>query len=264
MAVEALCAGARYRLPQLWQWGEHLASDAFIVTERGGVMLGTIFAWSDESPVAWVRMAALDDELNIETWLGLTLPLVLTALRRRGTSALAWMDYGDWAGAHLHKRGFIPLTDVMTMAKHDRNLPRARPIPARLRPASDADIPAIAAVDRAAFTPHWWQSEDTLRQRAAAAAHFAVAELAGEVIGYAQSDLRLPMAHLNRIAVHPAHQGQGIGAALLNDTLRALWRLGAEHVTLNTQSDNRYSQRLYRRFGFETTGDYATVWELQL
>jgi GNAT superfamily N-acetyltransferase len=61
-----------------------------------------------------------------------------------------------------------------------------------------------------------------------------------------------------------AYQGQGIGAALLGDTLRALWRMRAEHVTLNTQSDNRYSQRLYRRFGFEMTGDYATVWELRL
>jgi ribosomal protein S18 acetylase RimI-like enzyme len=72
------------------------------------------------------------------------------------------------------------------------------------------------------------------------------------------------MAHLNRIAVHPAHHGRGIGAALLYDALHTFWRQGVEHVSLNTQSDNQESQRLYRRFGFETTGDYATVWELQL
>jgi ribosomal protein S18 acetylase RimI-like enzyme len=264
MAVEALCNRARHKLPQLWQWEEHLASDAFIVTERSGVMIGAIFAWPDASPVAWVRMAALNGAMGIDEWLDATLPLVLAGLRRSGTSVLAWMDYGDWAGSHLSKQGFKPLTDVMTMAKLDRNLPGTRPIHARLRPASDADILAIAAVDQAAFTLHWWHGEDTLRRRAATAAHFAVAELAGEVVGYAEGELHLPVAHVSRIAVHPTHQGHGIGAALLRDALRTLWRLGAEHITLNTQADNRHSQRLYRRFGFEMTGDFATVWELEL
>jgi ribosomal-protein-alanine N-acetyltransferase len=129
---------------------------------------------------------------------------------------------------------------------------------------SDTDIPTAVAVDRAAFTPHWWYGEGTLRRRAAEAAHFAVAELAGEVVGYVEGELRRPAAHLNRIAVRPTYQGRGVGAALLDGALRALWQRGAEYVTLNTQSDNRYSQRLYRRFGFEATGDLATVWELRL
>jgi ribosomal-protein-alanine N-acetyltransferase len=72
------------------------------------------------------------------------------------------------------------------------------------------------------------------------------------------------VAHLNRIAVHPAHQGRGVGALLLHDALRALWKLGAERVSLNTQTDNYYSQRLYRRFGFEPIGDSVTVWEREL
>jgi ribosomal-protein-alanine N-acetyltransferase len=209
-------------------------------------------------------MAALDNAMGIDEWLGVALPLVLAGLRHFGTTALAWMDYGGWAGPHLRKRGFKPLTDVMTMAKFDRQTPCARSTHARLRPASDADISAVVAVDHAAFTPHWWHSEDTMHRRTAVAAHFAVAELAGEVVGYAEGELHLPMAHLNRIAVHPAHHGRGIGAALLYDALHTFWRQGVEHVSLNTQSDNQESQRLYRRFGFETTGDYATVWELQL
>jgi ribosomal-protein-alanine N-acetyltransferase len=264
MAIEALCTEARYKLPQMWQWEEHLTTEPFAVVERDGDAAGAIFAWPDESPVAWVRLAALNGELGIDDWLDAALPLVLVGLRRSGTTALAWMDYGGWAGPLLRKRDFKPLTDVMTMAKFDHQTPHANSAHAYLRPASDADIPAVVAVDRAAFTSHWWHSEDTMRRRAAAAAHFAVAELAGKVIGYAASELRLPIAHLNRIAVHPAHHGRGIGAALLRDALRASWRQGAEHVSLNTQSDNQESQRLYRRFGFEMTGDFATVWELKL
>jgi ribosomal-protein-alanine N-acetyltransferase len=264
MAIEALCDRACYRLPQMWHWEEHLAAESFVVVENGRDLMGAIFAWPDESPVAWVRTAALDDRLDVDEWLDLSLPRVLAALRRCGASTLAWMDYGGWAGAHLEERGFRPLTDVVMLSKFDHNLPAPSSSSADLRPASDADIPAVVAVDRAAFTAHWWHGEGTMHRRAAAAAHFAVAVLDDQVVGYAEGELRLPMAHLNRIAVHPAHQGHGVGAALLRDALRVFWQQGAGHVTLNTQSDNRYSQRLYRRFGFEATGDFTTVWELQL
>jgi ribosomal-protein-alanine N-acetyltransferase len=250
-------------LLRMWPWEEHLTDDAFVVVEHGGAVAGALFAWPDESTVAWIRVAALDDGLDIDEWLDLALSPVLNGLRRLGSQTLAWMDYGGWAGPHLEARGFEPLTDVVTLAKFDRNLPDVSDTTAHLRPASHADVPAVVAVDRSAFTSHWWQGKDTVHQRVAASAHFVVAEVAGEVVGYAEADLRLPSAHLNRVAVHPAHQSKGIGASLLHCALRALWHRGAELVTLNTQSDNRFSQRLYRRFGFEATGDSATVWELK-
>lgn len=264
MAIEALCDMAQYKLPQMWRWEEHLDAESFVVVENGRAVEGAIFAWADGSPVAWVRTAALNHGLDMNAWLDLSLPLVLAALRRSGASTLAWMDYGGWIGGHLERRGFRPLTDVVTLSKFDRNLPALGSCGADVRPALDADIPAAAVVDRAAFTAPWWHSEDTMRRRAAVAAYFAVAALAGEVVGYAEGELRLPVAHLNRIAVHPARQGRGVGAALLRDALRAFWRQGAGYVTLNTQSDNVYSRRLYRRFGFEATGDFATVWELEV
>ncbi len=263
-AIEALNRRARRVLPQLWWWEEHLTDDLFIIVEQEGSVVGALFALPDESPVAWVRLATLDDGLDVDEWLDLALFPVLDGLRRHRARKLAWMDYGGWAGPHLRARGFTPLVEVMTLVKLDRALPRAYATPARVRPASDADIPAIVAVDRAAFTAHWWHSEATMRRRAATSSHFAVAQVVGEVVGYAAGKLCLPVAHLNRIAVQPAHQGHGIGALLLRAAICDLWQQGAERITLNTQSDNRYSQRLYRRFGFEPTGDRVTVWELQL
>jgi ribosomal-protein-alanine N-acetyltransferase len=256
----------------LWWWEDHLADDTFVVTERDGVVVGALFAWPDESPVAWVRLAALDESLSVDEWLGLALPPVLDGLRRRGIQKLAWMDYDGWAGTHLRMHGFEPFEEVVTLVKvevevkveADHVLPDSSTADAWVRPASDADIPAVAAIDRAAFTPHWWHSEFTTLRRTAASPHFAVAEVAGEVVGYAEGELRLPAAHLNRIAVHPAHQGYGIGALLLHDALGDFWRHGAERVTLNTQVDNHPSRRLYRRFGFQPTGDVMIVWELQL
>lgn len=264
MAIETLSQTARCASPRLWWWEEHLEDNLFVVVERGKTVVGALLAWPDESPVAWVRLAVLDDGSSTAEWLDLTLPLVLDGLRRLGTQALAWMDYEGWATPYLQARGFKRLTEVVTLAKRDWALPAANDANAYLRPASDADVPAVVAVDRAAFTPHWWHSESTLHRRIAAPRHFVVAEVAHEVVGYAEVELHLPSTHLNRIAVHPAHQGQGIGAQLLRDALRGLWRRGAELVTLNTQTDNHSSQRLYRHFGFEPTGDRTTAWELKL
>ncbi|MCP4539266.1 MAG: GNAT family N-acetyltransferase [Chloroflexi bacterium] len=262
LAIEELYHRARHKLPRLWWWEEHLTEDSFILIERDGIVAGALFAWPDGSPVAWVRLAALDDGLRTSEWLNLALPPVLDSLRRRGTKQLAWMDYDGWVGPHLKARGFKQLTKVITLVKFDHTLPQTDTTNAYIRPVADADIPAVAIVDQAAFTPPWWHSESTLLRRAATASHFVVAETANQVVGYAEGDLRLPVAHLNRIAVQPAFQEHGVGGLLLNDALRTFWRLGAERVSLNTQIDNLNSQRLYRRFGFGPTGDSVTAWEL--
>jgi ribosomal-protein-alanine N-acetyltransferase len=264
LAIETLHSRAHRALPQMWPWEEHLAYEAFVVAEHNRNMVGALFAYPDESPVAWVRVAALEDELDINAWLGQSLPAMVDGLRPSGSRVLAWMDYGDWAGTHLQAHGFEPLTDVVTYSKFDQSLPPLDVTDVRMVPASDRDIPAIVAIDRAAFAPYWWQSEDTVRRRAAASAHFHVARVGEELVGYAEGELRLPIAHLNRIAVIPSYQGRGIGAALLRGALRGFWKQRAEWVTLNTQAHNRSSQRLYHRFGFEATGDSVAVWELRI
>ena len=181
LAIESLHKRGRRVLLRMWPWEEHLTDEAFVVVEYGGVVAGALLAWPDESSVAWTRVAALDVGLDVGKWLDLALPPVHNRLRRLGSQTLAWMDYGGWAGSHLEARGFEPLTDVVTLAKFDRNLPEVSDTTAHLRPAAYADVPAVVAVDRSAFTPHWWQSEDTVRRRAVASAHFAVAEVAGAI-----------------------------------------------------------------------------------
>ena len=43
-------------MPKLWWWEEYLAEDLFVVVEQIGVVVGALFAWADDSPVAWVRV----------------------------------------------------------------------------------------------------------------------------------------------------------------------------------------------------------------
>ena len=61
---------------------------------------------------------------------------------------------------------------------------------------------------------------------------------------------------MQRLAVDPAYQGAGLGAALVVDALRWLRRHGGERAIVNTQPDNEAALALYQRLGFrlEPTG----------
>ncbi len=264
LAVSTLIQEAWVVCPVVWAWTEHLGHPGFVVAEVDGRIEGALFASADESPAAWVRLAAVGEGLDVDGWLDASLPPVLGHLQREGVRRLAWMAGDEGIDASLERRGFHELTEVITLRKTDRALPEGgwRPVP--LRPASDADFEAMAAIDRRAFAPYWWRSPSRLRRQAARASRFVVGERQGEVIGYAEFHPHPPTSHLNRMAVDPAHQGEGIGGWLLREVLISLWEQGVEVVSLNTQRDNRRSLRLYEKFGFEVTGDRVTVWELEL
>jgi len=262
--IDALIKRARFTSPSFWRWEAHLSSEGFFVVETGGGVEGALLAVPDESPVAWVRLAAVSDNLEVGPWLDVSLPPVLGHLRNLGVRKLAWMDYSGWARPYLERRGFRPLTEVITLIKTDCAMPTVGAPPITLRPASKGDFAALAVIDHQAFTPPWWRSEASMQRRATRASRFILAERGHEVIGYVETELHPPMGHLNRIAVHPDHQGEGIGGLLLKRALLSLWRRGADRVSLNTQRSNKRSRHLYTRFGFEATGDSVTVWILQL
>ena len=263
LAIKILVQSATQTMPCLWHWEDHLAAGEVVVAEQGDVLVGALLACSDDSPVAWVRLAVVDSGISTAQWLRCLLPRTLEALRRQNVSELAWMDYGGWVGPHLAQWGFDRLTDVVTLVKLDRDLPSVR-ANARVRAVRQEDIPRVAEIDRAAFPPTWWNSETTLHYRRTHSSHFAVAEVHGRVVGFAEGDVSMPTAHLNRLAVDPAHQSQGIGALLLNHMVLAFWRAGANEITLNTQRDNASSLRLYHGFGFEPEGAQVTVWRYAL
>ncbi len=62
------------------------------------------------------------------------------------------------------------------------------------------------------------------------------------------------------MAVDPREQGMGVGGALLGGALRHFARRGLFAMTVNTQSRNERSQRLYLRAGFRHNGYNMPVW----
>lgn len=87
---------------------------------------------------------------------------------------------------------------------------------------------------------------------------------AGDVAGYgAYGDWRPYAGYLytveHSIYVDPAHQGRGIGAALLKELIGRARAQGLRDMIACIDSGNEGSIRLHEKFGFETKGEFPGV-----
>jgi mycothiol synthase len=64
-------------------------------------------------------------------------------------------------------------------------------------------------------------------------------------------------AWIVQVGTHPAWRGRGLGAALVVEALRRFAAAGAEHVTLDVNTNNPVAARVYTRLGFEVVGRRA-------
>jgi len=85
-----------------------------------------------------------------------------------------------------------------------------------------------------------------------------VAEMDGQVVGFLALALTPGLtglrALLGEMAVDPAHQRQGIGAALLEAAIQCASRCGATHLLVDTSRGDPAAQEFYRACGFEAGG----------
>lgn len=141
--------------------------------------------------------------------------------------------------------------------------PRRAPV---LRPMRWWDIPAVTVLEHAAFPDDAWSVGMFWSELAETATrYYLVAEEHGpggghpdaegpRIIGYAGLLAGTGEAEVQTIAVDPAREGFGLGAALLTELLREAARRGCDDVVLEVRADNARAQELYRRFGFVQVG----------
>ncbi|MDX2238269.1 MAG: GNAT family N-acetyltransferase [Hyphomonadaceae bacterium] len=131
-----------------------------------------------------------------------------------------------------------------------------------LRAASAADIPALQAIERDAaerFRPLGLltlgeggssvvSADDHARAIAAGLSRIAVRE--GEAVGFAMGALHTREVYLHEISVLRAHQGCGVGSALLDDFAAAARAAGANAIILSTFRAVSWNAPYYARRGF--------------
>ncbi|TWP36251.1 ribosomal-protein-alanine N-acetyltransferase [Leekyejoonella antrihumi] len=114
------------------------------------------------------------------------------------------------------------------------------------------DIEQLAELEGALFPgdawnrQSWW-SELAHRPRR----RYAVAEVNGQLAGYAGLDCAGEVADVMTIAVAPGQQGRGLGQRMLDWLLDQARDSGAEAVLLEVRADNDPARALYDRNGFE-------------
>lgn len=144
-----------------------------------------------------------------------------------------------------------------------------------IRPASAADLPAIAAIyDEAVLTGTAsfelkppGLAEMTRRFEALTRGDFPylVADAGGAVAGYAYAGPYRPRAAYrytveNSVYVAPGWQGKGVGRALLNALIAACEERGfRQMIAVIGDSGNEASVALHRAAGFELIGTLPSV-----
>ena len=128
------------------------------------------------------------------------------------------------------------------------------------RALTEADIPAIVAIEATAFYDAW--NENMLRNELVyMLTSFLVMESEGKIIGYAGFWLVAGEAQVTRVAVQEELRGLGLGTRLTAAMVNKAWELGAEAVTLEVRESNLAAQKAYLTCGFASEGIRPNYYE---
>lgn len=122
----------------------------------------------------------------------------------------------------------------------------------QVRPAALADLPALAALETAAFAEPWSAAALAGFWREPGARGWLAESADGDPVGFALFRV-VSAAHeaeLVRIATQPAWQRRKVATGLLTAALAELDRQSID-CFLEVRADNRPAQELYLRLGFE-------------
>lgn len=121
-----------------------------------------------------------------------------------------------------------------------------------VRPATAADVPAVAALERDNLGSDAWP-EGLVAEGIAGnlpTVSYLVAEADGEIVGHAVASVVADIAELQRIAVDPAYRRTGLASELLDAVVAAARTGGADRLLLEVREDNAGALAFYAAHGF--------------
>lgn len=119
----------------------------------------------------------------------------------------------------------------------------------------ELNLVAWSDEQKAAFVQHQFHAQHSHYQTYYGGASFDVIEADGEPVGRLYVARWPAEIRIVDIALLPAHRGRGIGGRLIRDLLAEGDAAGTP-VSIHVEQYNP-AQRLYRRLGFEPTGEHG-------
>lgn len=126
------------------------------------------------------------------------------------------------------------------------------------------EIADASAVDVAAFGREWGLGEKAIADVCAATPRFRMSGVGDPLVGFAISGRDGKQGFLQRLSVSPERQREGIGRALVLDSLEWMTRCRVQRVLVNTAVDNHAALTLYQSLGFRRVGERLRVYERAL
>lgn len=184
----------------------------------------------------------------------------LTAIQRYREILLDLDDRPSrqWVEPVLRGRHFLPVGDWAVFAVLASQTPRPQPPGGvTVRPARATDAAGIATVVASAYGDEPL-SEEEQHQLLGRSPWTHVAEAGGEVVGYAQAERRPGLGLVGILAVEPAWQRRGVGAALLGAAGTWARDQGLRLLGIRFRIENPGAVALAKRFGMGLTGAGVT------
>jgi [ribosomal protein S18]-alanine N-acetyltransferase len=235
----------------------------------GDELFGVVLTGWPAEETCWLRAVALGEGVEATPALTALLGALHPALAARSVRNIYYAgDEGadNWLIPALSAVGYQAETEVIVYEKQRLDIPAGGNPDVQVRLAADVDLAEVLRLDRRCFEPQWTKDDTIISDAISQGPYFRIAEYEGVLAGYAYATTHFSgrLVHLVRIAVDPEQRGAGIGVRLMADLVAFAARQPAQVITLNTQAYNVRAQRLYRWFGFSTTGERQQILRYQL
>jgi len=214
--------------------------------------------------IAWVRLFVYAGHASPDNVWTLLWSTAKEEIAHHGGATVAAIAMQTWFQQILAASGFENRQQIVMLEWQYQPWVARETNGIHIRKMTEADLPQVVETDNAAFHPLWHNSFDTIQLAFSQAMFATVAENSHGIFGYQISTGHGQRAHLARLAVRPEAQGQGVGRSLLSDLFTKVTRNGIVRLSVNTQSDNATSLSLYKKMGFNRTGEEYPVYTFEV
>ena len=135
----------------------------------------------------------------------------------------------------------------MSSVKQQLDLPQAD-----IRPMHELDVPAIVAIERAAYQFPW--SEGIFRDCLRVGYVCRVVDVGGELAGYGIMSVGAGEAHILNVCIRDEYRCRGLARKILLFLLDRARTAGMYEAFLEVRPSNIAAARLYHSLGFEQVG----------
>lgn len=123
-----------------------------------------------------------------------------------------------------------------------------------IRKMEEKDVEDVWVIEQISFKSPWSKESFENEMKKNNLAYYIIAEVSGEITGYAGAWIFLHEMHITTVAVHPEWRGKKIGKMILLNLFKKAVKQNVKIAILEVREGNFVAQNIYKNFGFQIIG----------